>query len=99
MAICWRDADGAAEPETLALYPEGVACADCASVILDPALEPDTIAKKLRFDGCAQVRCTKLQQNAVAAVCQDVAQIQLSDADAAEQEGELTCLSGAQLSL
>lgn len=86
-------------PETLALYPEGVACADCASVILDPALEPDTIAKKLRFDGCAQVRCTKLQQNAVAAVCQDVAQIQLSDADAAEQEGELTCLSGAQLAL
>lgn len=86
-------------PETLALYPEGVACADCASVILDPALEPDTIAKKLCFDGCAQVRCTKLQQNAVAAVCQDVAQIQLSDADAAEQEGELTCLSGAQLSL
>ena len=86
-------------PETLALYPEGVACADCASVILDPALEPDTIAKKLCFDGCAQVRCTKLQQNAVAAVCQDVAQIQLSDADAAEQEGELTCLSGAQLAL
>ncbi len=86
-------------PETLALYPEGVACADCASVILDPALEPDTIAKKLCFDGCAQVRCTKLRQNAVAAVCQDVAQIQLSDADAAEQEGELTCLSGAQLAL
>ena len=43
----------------------------------------------------AQVRCKK-QQNAVAAVRQDVAQIQPSDAHAAGR-GELTCPSGAQL--
>lgn len=85
-------------PEMLALYPEGIACADCASVALDPALEPDTIAKKLRFDGCALVRCTRLQQNAVTAVCRDVAQIQLTDAEDAGEE-EVTLLSGAQLAL
>lgn len=87
-------------PEMLELYPEGISCADCASVSLDAALEPDTIAKKLCFDGCAQVCCTKLQQNAVSAVCHDVAQVVLTDADAdLAEEGETTCLSGAQLAL
>lgn len=34
----------------------------CAMVTLDAALEPDTIAKKLTFDGCAMVKCTALRK-------------------------------------
>ena len=72
--------------EMLELYPEGITCMDCAMVQLDAALEPDTIAKKLVFDGCAMVQCTALQQNAVTAVSKDVAQISVTDQDTQEAE-------------
>ena len=68
-------------PDLLAQYPEGIACVDCAMVRLDPALLPDEIAKHCQFDGCALVQCTEVQQNAVAAVSRNVAQIHASQKD------------------
>lgn len=79
-------------------FPEGVACADCAKVKLDPALEPDTIAKKLVLNSCALVTCTALQQNAVAAVSEDVSKIQVSDAGSDEEpdKSETVTLNAAE---
>ena len=68
-------------PDLLVQYPEGIACVDCAMVRLDPALLPDEIAKHCQFDGCALVQCTEVQQNAVAAVSRNVAQIHASQKD------------------
>lgn len=85
--------------EMLQLYPEGIACVGCAMVTLDAALEPDTIAKKLTFEGCALVKCTALQENAVNAVSKDVAQICVpEDAEKRQDDGTVK-LSGIQLTL
>lgn len=68
-------------------------------VTLDAALEPDTIAKKLTFEGCAMVKCTALQENAVNAVSKDVAQICVpEDAEKRQDDGTVK-LSGIQLTL
>lgn len=83
--------------EMLDLYPDGVTCVDCAMVKLDKALEPDTIAKKFVFDGCAMVFCTELQQNAVSAVSKNVAQIQTGLAK--EENNDTVRLDGIQLTL
>ena len=83
--------------EMLDLYPDGVTCVDCAMVKLDKALEPDTIAKKFVFDGCAMVFCTELQQNAVSAVSKNVAQIQTGLAK--EETDDTVRLDGIQLTL
>ena len=83
--------------EMLELYPDGVTCVDCAMVKLDKALEPDTIAKKLVFDGCAMVYCTELQQNAVSAVSKNVAQIMTGFAK--EEKDDVVKLDGIQLTL
>lgn len=83
--------------EMLDLYPDGVTCVDCAMVKLDKALEPDTIAKKFVFDGCAMVFCTELQQNAVSAVSKNVAQIQTGLAK--EENDDTVRLDGIQLTL
>lgn len=77
----------ALSPEMLALHPEGVACIDCALVRLDPALLPDEIAKHCQFDGCALVQCTEVQQNAVASVSRNVAQIHTTDKKGGPLEG------------
>lgn len=85
--------------EMLQLYPEGIACVGCAMVTLDAALEPDTIAKKLTFEGCAMVKCTALQENAVNAVSKDVAQICVpEDAEKRRDDGTVK-LNGIQLTL
>lgn len=81
----------------LDLYPQGVTCVDCAMVGLEETLEPDVIAKKLRFDGCAMVFCTELQQNAVSAVSKNVAQIQTGLAK--EENDDTVRLDGIQLTL
>ncbi len=85
--------------EMLLLYPEGVACVDCAMVWLDAALEPDTIAKKLSFEGCAMVHCTPLQENAVNAVSKDVAQIMANDEEKKILDNDTVKLNGIQLTL
>ncbi len=84
--------------EMLDLYPDGVTCADCAMVMLDAALEPDTIAKKFIFDGCAMVKCTALQENAVNAVSKDVARVQVADKEEEKDEKDVK-LNGIQLTL
>ena len=85
--------------EMLLLYPEGISCVDCAMVTLDAALEPDTIAKKLTFEGCAMVKCTALQENAVNAVSKDVAQIMTNDEVKKILDSDTVKLNGIQLTL
>ena len=85
--------------EMLQLYPEGISCVGCAMVTLDAALEPDTIAKKLTFEGCAMVKCTALQENAVNAVSKDVAQICVPEDAEKRQDNDTVNLSGIQLTL
>ena len=85
--------------EMLQLYPEGIACVGCAMVTLDAALEPDTIAKKLTFEGCAMVKCTALQENAVNAVSKDVAQIMTNDEAKKIMDNDTVELNGIQLTL
>ena len=85
--------------EMLQLYPEGIACVDCVMVTLDAALEPDTIAKKLTFEGCAMVKCTALQENAVNAVSKDVVQICVPEEAEKKQDDGTVKLSGIQLTL
>lgn len=82
----------------LDLYPQGVTCVDCAMVRLEETLEPDVIAKKLRFDGCAFVRCTEAQENAVLAVSKDVAKVQARD-PRPEDEQETVRMNGVCLCL
>lgn len=82
----------------LDLYPQGVTCVDCAMVELEETLEPDVIAKKLRFDGCAFVRCTEAQENAVLAVSKDVAKVQARD-PRPEDEQETVRMNGVCLCL
>lgn len=82
----------------LDLYPQGVTCVDCAMVGLEETLEPDVIAKKLRFDGCAMVRCTEVQENAVLAVSKDVAKVQARD-PRPEDEQETVRMNGVCLCL
>lgn len=82
----------------LDLYPQGVTCVDCAMVGLEETLEPDVIAKKLRFDGCAMVRCTEAQENAVLAVSKDVAKVQARD-PRPEDEQETVRMNGVCLCL
>lgn len=55
--------------------PEGVAVMDCAIVKLDGDLDKDLILERLTISDCAVVRCTPDQEDAVAAVSEDVAQI------------------------
>lgn len=74
------------DKDLLERFPEGVACVDCVKVLLSPELEPDTIAKKLTLCDCVEVSCTRLQQNAVNAVAQDVVHIALTDAPHEEDE-------------
>lgn len=85
--------------EMLELYPEGVTCVDCATVKLEAALEPDTIAKKLRFDSCAVVYCTARQENAVHAVSKDVAQVQVEGREAEKTDEDVVCMDGVRISL
>ena len=82
----------------LDLYPQGVTCVDCAMVELEETLEPDVIAKKLRFDSCALVRCTEAQENAVLAVSKDVAKVQVRDLRP-EDEQETVRMNGVCLCL
>lgn len=82
----------------LDLYPQGVTCVDCAMVGLEETLEPDIIAKKLRFDGCAMIRCTEAQENAVLAVSKDVAKVQARD-PRPEDEQETVRMNGVCLCL
>ena len=85
--------------EMLQLYPEGIVCVGCAMVTLDAALEPDTIAKKLTFEGCAMVKCTALQENAVNAVSKDVVQICVPEEAEKKQDDGTVKLSGIQMTL
>lgn len=85
--------------EMLQLYPEGIVCVGCAMVTLDAALEPDTIAKKLTFEGCAMVKCTALQENAVNAVSKDVAQICVPENAEKRRDDGTVKLNGIQLTL
>ena len=84
--------------ELLELYPEGITCVDCAAVDLDKDLEPDTIAKKFRFDGCAMIRCTARQENAVHAVSRDVARVQAGDL-AEKKENDTVKIDGVRVCL
>jgi len=84
--------------ELLELYPEGVTCVGCATVKLDEDLEPDTIAKKLHFDGCAMIRCTARQENAVHAVSRDVARVQAGDL-AEKKENDTVKINGVRVCL
>lgn len=61
--------------------PEGVAVVDCAIVKLDQDLDKDLIAERLSISDCAVVRCTPDQEDAVATVSEDVAQIGGGDGD------------------
>ncbi len=85
--------------ELLELYPEGITCVDCAAVDLDEGLEPDTIAKKFRFDGCAMVSCTARQENAVHAVSRDVARVQVKGGKGPEAEDDVVRMNGARICL
>ena len=93
--------------EMLDLYPEGITCVGCACVKLDEEMEPDTIANKLRFDGCAAIYCTARQENAVHAVSRDVAQVQVRvSGDTAavcvgqgKEEDGTVCMDGVRICL
>jgi len=62
-------------PAILKNYPNGVQIEDCAKVTLSAELSPGDILDKIRISDCAVVLCTKEQEEAVAMIAEDVAQI------------------------
>lgn len=55
--------------------PNGLRIEDCAEVVIDPDVDKKLILERLRIEDCAAVRCAPEQEDAVAAVCEDVPQI------------------------
>ena len=55
--------------------PNGLRVMDCVKVLIDPDVDKKLILERLRIGDCAVVRCAPEQEDAVAAVCEDVAQI------------------------
>ena len=55
--------------------PDGIHVDDCAKVTIDPDVPGELILHRLTIRDCAKVSCTPDQEDALAAVCDDVAQI------------------------
>lgn len=54
---------------------DGITVTDCVSVKLDRDVDKELILERLSISDCATVGCTPEQEDAVIAICQDVAQI------------------------
>ncbi len=55
--------------------PNGLRVMDCVKVLIDPDVDKKLILERLRIEDCATVQCAPEQEDAVTAVCEDVAQI------------------------
>ncbi len=55
----------------LGSMPGGATLVNCAEVIIDPALAPETLAEALRLYGCASVHCAPEQLSAVQRIAED----------------------------
>lgn len=55
----------------LAAMPGGATLVNCAEVIIDPALTPETLAEALRLYSCASVHCAPEQLSAVQRIAED----------------------------
>ena len=56
--------------------PLGVEVSDCATVTIAEDIPKELIVEKLHIEDCAIVKCSEDQEDAVAMICTDVAQIQ-----------------------
>lgn len=74
--------------------PDGIHVEDCAAVKLDKDLSREQILERLTISDCAVVYCTPEQEDAVTAVCEDVAQIRTGDKEDGGLMGSL--LGGAK---
>ncbi|MBR5114557.1 MAG: hypothetical protein IK101_04595 [Oscillospiraceae bacterium] len=72
---------------TFKKYPKGVRVEDCARVTLSADLSPEDIMEKLHISDCAQVVCSKEQEEAVNIISDDVAMISTSDGDQDDGDG------------
>ncbi len=64
---------------------DGVSVSDCETVVLEPELTRDLIAKKLTISDCERVVCSQEQMSAVYLVCNDVEKITTDENDDAEE--------------
>ena len=69
---------------------DGLAVVDCAVVQLAPDIPKEWIPERLQIQDCAIVRCSEEQEDAVALICEDVAQI----GEEAGEDGAGRCTSG-----
>ena len=55
--------------------PEGIRLEECVNVTIDEDVPKDLILEKLSISECVSVKCSKEQEDAVAAICEEVVSI------------------------
>ncbi len=75
--------------------PNGLRIEDCAEVVIDPDVDKKLILERLRIEDCAAVRCAPEQEDAVAAVCEDVPQIGQQSQQSEPEGPDTDCINAA----
>lgn len=75
--------------------PNGLRIEDCAEVVIEPDVDKKLILERLRIEDCAAVRCAPEQEDAVAAVCEDVPQIGQQSLQSQPEGSETDCINAA----
>ena len=75
--------------------PDGLRVMDCAEVVINPDVDKKLILERLRIEDCAVVRCAPEQEDAVAAVCEDVPQIGQQSQQSQSERPETDCVNAA----
>lgn len=75
--------------------PNGLRIEDCAEVVIEPDVDKKLILERLRIEDCAAIRCAPEQEDAVAAVCEDVPQIGQQSLQSQPEGSETDCINAA----
>lgn len=78
--------------------PTGLQVSDCAVVSIADDIPKDLIVERLHIEDCAMVKCSQELEDAVAMVCEDVAQIGTAGEDDTPDIGDIvkTALGGVK---
>ena len=69
--------------------PQGIEVSDCATVKIADDIPKEWIVERLHVEDCANVQCSKEQEDAVSMVCEDVAEIDSTGGEASDAGGAL----------
>ncbi|MDE7313797.1 MAG: hypothetical protein K2N87_19600 [Eubacterium sp.] len=95
--VVWKKQRVTVDAQMLSTHQEGISLVSCASVQIAPSVQAQELEKKVCLIGCAFVKCSINQKQAVEAAAQGDANVQCIEEEAAEpsehtEEKEEACV-------